>query len=158
MPAHKFEDRSGIELQPDGDYLVGIEKVELCLSKAGNDQIKAECRIIPHTKKSGPLVYWYGGFTDNQVWTIDVFLKAFGMAPAKGDTVDITDEFLKENFLGKVGWATIGHEESEYKGKKQIRNTLDRWITSGKGDPQKEFDKLFPPQPVEEKKTANQWG
>ena len=131
MPQVTYQDREGnAPPVPAGDYIVGIESAKLGISKSsGNEQIAVEARVLMK-EGSGPLVYAYLGFSEKQQWVIDVFLKSVQRAPAKGVTLDISDDWLQQNIVGALGWVSIGLEDDDYNGKKRQRNTINRWITT----------------------------
>ena len=66
---------------------------------------------------------------------LDVVLKALKSQPKKGEVVDVTEAWLKQNFVGKLGWATLYVDE--YNGKKSSKITA--WITNPKFDAYAKF-------------------
>ena len=55
-------------------------------------------------------------------WKLDVLLKAIRNPPQKGETIDLSADWLKANLIGRVGWAKLTVTEDEYKGKKIKKN------------------------------------
>lgn len=138
MPSFQFQDRSNKEYWvPAGDYVLGVEKAELGLAKtSGNEQITLTCRVMLESGKGeGPNVYDYLQFDEKNSWKIDVVLKALKSQPKKGEVVDVTEAWLKQHFVGKLGWATLYVDE--YNGKKSSKITA--WITNPKTDAYQKF-------------------
>jgi hypothetical protein len=136
-----YQDRESTFKPPvkPGDYVLGVEKAEIVISKSsGDEQVKLELRVLTQENGQtvqGPLVFDYLQFSDKAVWKVDVFLKSIKRQPTKGTEIDITDEWLKMNVVGALGWATLGMKE--FNGKPS--NELVRWISSGKPDQYQQF-------------------
>lgn len=138
----RYEDRESTFKPPvkPGDYCLGVEKAELCYAKSsGDEQVKLELRVLMKDETgatvTGPMVYDYLQFGEKTVWKFDVFMKAIKRQPEKGTEIDVTNDWLKSNVVGGVGWATLGIEE--FNGKES--NKIVRWISGGKPDQYKQF-------------------
>lgn len=118
---------------PAGDYVLGVEKAEMALSKKGDPQINMELRVMKSDGSQGPKIFDYLGFDEKRAFKISNLLAATQKAPSKGTQLTIDEEFLAKNIVGALCWATLSVDE--YQGRKS--NKVMRYITNPKDDPYK---------------------
>ena len=117
---HEFQDREGFEIVPEGVYLISVAEATEKMSKQGNDMLELKCAVNGHAA----VVWDYLTAGEKTAWKIDVFLKATGHAPAKGQVVDLDAESVK----GWYGWAEISVGKTNSTPPRD-RNELVRWLT-----------------------------
>jgi hypothetical protein len=118
MPRVQFQDRGGFQLLEPGDYIAFVEEANEGTSNNGNPKIDLKLSV------AGATVYDTLTFTENAGWRIDTFLKACGLAPEKGQFVDVTAAMC-ERACGRV---RVGKKPG-LKDSSKVYNYVDAWLT-----------------------------
>ena len=122
--AYTYEDRGSIPvLLDEGTYEVEIKSVEFGFSQAGNEKADLQLNVLAH---DGKVIYDTLTFTERAFWRIDQALKSLGIAQAKGDAFEISEELL----VGKRGHVQLVVEEWNEK----KRNKVGEWLAVGPSD------------------------
>jgi hypothetical protein len=100
-----------------GDYEIEVKSVEFGFSQAGNEKADLQLNVLAH---DGKIIYDTLTFTERAFWRIDQALKSLGIAQAKGDAFEISEELL----VGKRGWVSLVIEEWNEK----KRNKVGEWL------------------------------
>jgi len=118
MISYTYEDRGAIPALLDaGDYEIEVKSVEFGFSQAGNEKADLQLNVLAH---DGKIIYDTLTFTERAFWRIDQALKSLGIAQAKGDAFEISEELL----VGKRGWVSLVIEEWNEK----KRNKVGEWL------------------------------
>jgi len=118
MISYTYEDRGAIPALLDaGDYAIEVKSVEFGFSQAGNEKADLQLNVLAH---DGKIIYDTLTFTERAFWRIDQALKSLGIAQAKGDAFEISEELL----VGKRGWVSLVIEEWNEK----KRNKVGEWL------------------------------
>lgn len=118
MPKVQFQDRGGFQLLEPGDYIALVEEAKEGQSQSGNPKIDLRLNV------GGANVYDTLTFTENAGWRIDTFLKSCGLAPEKGQFVDLTAKMCE----GAVARVRIGKKPG-IKDPSKIYNSVEAWLT-----------------------------
>jgi hypothetical protein len=119
MAQFNFQDRTGYGLLERGQYRFKVEEAECAFSSKGNEMIEMKLAI------NGVAVTDRLVFTGASAWRIDAFLRATGTAPAKGQDIDITDQFV----IGLEGICELGVEKfTKQDGTDGFKNVVTRYI------------------------------
>ena len=111
MPKHTYNDETDFPVLPDGDYLLTLtDFYDVKTSENDNEYIKFKLET-----EKGSNIFYNLTFSPKNGWRVDAFLKAFGVAPAKGTTFEFDTTFCN-TLIGKRAWATLYTDE--YQGRK----------------------------------------
>ncbi|HPA19495.1 MAG TPA: DUF669 domain-containing protein [Verrucomicrobiae bacterium] len=113
----QFQDRGGFQLLEPGNYIAIVAEAREGTSNAGNPKIDLKLNI------NEVIVFDQLVFTENAGWKIDTFLKACGLAPAKGEFVELT----ADKCLNAVGRVRIGTKPG-LKDPSKVYNCVDAWL------------------------------
>ncbi len=153
MPTYTFRDRQAKAFSvPEGDYVFGVKAAVLCISKAGNEQIDATLEILgPKLTENqrGVLAHEYMQFIEQAEWKIDLFLKCIKRQPKKGESLEITDEWLQEHAVGALGWAHFTEEKYQKTpdAAMRISNKVGQFLVNMKQDAYEAYKLRYEPQP-----------
>ena len=118
MPRVQFQDRGGFQLLEPGNYIAIVAEAREGTSNAGNPKIDLKLEV------GGAIVFDTLTFIESAGWKIDTFLKACGLAPAKGEFVELT----AEKCINAVGRVRIGTKPG-LKDPSKVYNSVEGWLT-----------------------------
>lgn len=118
MPKVQYQDRGGFQLLEPGDYIAFVAEAREGTSQNGNPKIDLKLEV------NGATVYDTLTFTENAGWRIDTFLKACGLAPEKGQFVEVTAGMCER----AVARVRIGRRPGR-KDPGKVFNSVEAWLT-----------------------------
>jgi hypothetical protein len=116
---HTFQDvPEAPPFSPENDYILVVIACEKGYTPKGDEKVELKLRI----EETGSVLY--ETLSGNAVWKIESFIRACGIAAAKGDEVNLTEP----NLIGRRGWAHVFIDT--WKDKKH--NKVQRWLNKEK--------------------------
>jgi len=114
----QFQDRGGFQLLEPGNYIAIVAEAREGTSNAGNPKIDLKLNI------NGAIVFDQLVFVESAAWKVDCFLKACGLAPEKGQFIDLTAAMCER----AVGRVRIGTKPG-LKDPSKVYNSVEGWLT-----------------------------